>query len=77
MYDSNTWKPRSLKEFYSTYVRADLESSVQALCPYLFGDIVRLEKVQKRANKSVRSLGNYEYEERLRIQKLHSLKKQD
>ena len=43
--------------------------------PHLLGDMDRLEKVQERATKSVRGLGNYSYEERLRMLKLHSLSK--
>ena len=64
-----------LKRIYPTYERSHIESSVQAWCPYLLGDIDRLEKVQRRATKSVRDLENYAYEERLKILKLHSLSK--
>ena len=63
------------RRVYPTYVRAHLESSVQAWSPHLLGDIDRLEKVQRRATKSVRYLRNYTYEERLRMLKLHSLSK--
>ena len=52
-----------------------MENSVQAWSPHLLGDIDRLEKVQARATKSVRGLGNYSYEERLKMLKLHSLSK--
>ena len=60
---------------YPTYVMSHLESLVQAWCPYLLGNIDRLEKVQRRATKSVRGLENYTYEERLKMLKLHSLSK--
>ena len=40
------------RRIYPTYVRSHLESSVQACCLYLLGDVDRLEKVQRRATKS-------------------------
>ena len=52
------------KRIYPIYVQSHFESSVKAWCPYLLGDIDRLEKVQRRATKSVKGLGNYAYEER-------------
>ena len=57
-----------------TCVRSHLEKSVQAWGSYLLGDIDKLDKVQRRATKSVRSLENYTYEERLKILKLLTLK---
>ena len=63
------------KRIYPPYVRSHMENSVQAWSPHLLGDIDRLEKVQERATKSVRGLGNYSYEERLRMLNLHSLSK--
>ena len=62
--------PEIFKITYPTYVRSYLESSVQAWFPFLLGDIDRLTKVQRRATKLVRGLGNYAYEERLRMLKL-------
>ena len=44
-----------------------------AWCPYLLGD--RLEKVQRRATKTVIVLENFTYEERLKMLKLHSFTK--
>ena len=63
------------RRIYPTYARSHLESSVQVWCPYLLENIDRLEKVQRRATKSVRGLDNYTYEERLKMLKLHSLSK--
>ena len=63
------------RRIYPTYVRSHLESSVQTRCPYLLGDIDRLEKVQRRTSKSVRGLENYTYEERLNMLKLYLLSK--
>ena len=56
-------------------MRSHLENSVQVWSPHLLGDIDRLEKVQRRATKSVRGLRDYSYEERLKMLKLHSLSK--
>ena len=63
------------KRVYPSYVRSHLENSVQVWSPHLLGDIDRLEKVQRRATKSVRGLRDYSYEERLKMLKLHSLSK--
>jgi len=49
---------------YRTYVWPHLEYCVSIWSPSLAKDINALEKVQKRATKMVRGLGNLPYEQR-------------
>ena len=58
---------------YKTFIRPILEYCQAAWSPYLQKDIDRLENVQKRATKMVRSLSNLSYEDRLKELKLFKL----
>ena len=53
------------KKLYTTYVRSQLEFCNQAWCPYLKGDINKIEKVQRRATKTAHSMKSSKYPERL------------
>lgn len=74
----NTFKHMNteiFKKVYPSYVRSHLETSVQVWSPHLLGEIDRIEKVQRRATKSVRELRRFPYEERLKKLKLYTLSK--
>ena len=58
---------------YNTYVRAHLEYCVQVWNPYRKEDILCLEKVQRRATKTVYELKHLEYDERLHRLDLYTL----
>ena len=58
---------------YTTYVWPHLEYCVPIWSPSLAKDIDALEKVQKRATKMVRGLGNLPYEQRLKSLDLYTL----
>ena len=58
---------------YSTFVRPILESSAPAWNPHLRGDIVELEKVQKRAFRMISDMGNLSYEGKLKKLNVQSL----
>ena len=52
---------------YKSIVRPHLDYCVQAWRPNYRKDIDKLEKVQRRATWMAEGLGEYSYEERLRI----------
>ena len=58
---------------YKSIVRPHLDYCVQAWRPHYRKDIDKLEKVQRRATRMVEGLGQYSYEDRLRILGLTTL----
>ena len=60
---------------YKTLVRPHLEYCVQAWNPFYKRDIELLEKVQRRATKVIKGLGNLKYEDRLQKCNLTTLEK--
>ena len=58
-------EPRLWKNLYDSLVRPHLEYDVQAWNPHLEKDIIKIEKVQRRASKIPQGFGNLSYEERL------------
>lgn len=58
---------------YPSLVRSQMEYSVQAWSPHYRRDIIKLEKVQRRATKIVPELRNLPYEERLKTLGLTTL----
>ncbi|CAF0861169.1 unnamed protein product [Brachionus calyciflorus] len=61
------WKPKTFKILFTTNVRLHLEYGASAWNPHRIKDIKALEKVKRRARKSVPELRNKIYVERLRI----------
>ena len=59
---------------YKALVRPHLEYAHSVWCPHKKGDIVEIEKVQKRATKLIISLKTLPYKERLRKLKLPTLR---
>ncbi|XP_065640553.1 uncharacterized protein LOC136073114 [Hydra vulgaris] len=73
---NNTFKYKDkdlIKTLYCTYVRPNLEFSIQAWSPYYTKDINELEKVQRRATKMIPELRHLEYKKRLEILGLTTL----
>ena len=60
-------------KLYKSIVRPHLEYSVQAWSPYLKKDIIKLERIQRRATKMIPNLRHIPYEERLEKTKLFPL----
>ena len=65
--------PRSFTNLYKSYVRPHLEFAIQAWSPHLKKDIRTLEKVHRRATRSIHGMENLTYEERLENTGLYSL----
>ena len=63
----------NISKLYKALVRPHLEYAVQAWAPYHVNDKNRMEGVQRRATKSIPSLRNLPYDERLKKIKLYSL----
>ena len=54
------------KIFYKVFIRPKLEYACHIWSPYLVKDVLKLEKVQRRATKCVKSLAKLPYRERMR-----------
>ena len=61
------------KTLYCTYVRPNLEFSIQEWIPFYNKDINELEKVQRRATKMIPELRHLDYENRLKALDLTTL----
>ena len=68
------WTIKTFKKLHVAFVRPHLEYAIAAWCPYTKKDVKFLEKVQIRATKLVKSIGNLPYEERLKKLGLTTLK---
>ena len=68
-------EPSVIMPTFCALVRSVLEYGSVIWSPYTARDIQAVEKIQRRATKMVRGLGNFSYEERLRILNLDSLEK--
>jgi len=64
----------TFKRLYTALVRPHLEYALAVWSPYLAKHINMIESVQMRATKLVDSMGEMEYEDRLRNLKLPTLK---
>jgi hypothetical protein len=69
-----TYKTKyNVLKLYNAFVRPHLEYCIQFWSPYLRKDVIKLEKVQRRATKMIPTLRNKSYEERLLALNLFSL----
>ena len=68
---SKNW--RLWKKLYTTYVRPHLEYAVASWNPYLKGDCLKLERIQRRATKIPHCMKSLSYEERCEKMDLTSL----
>ena len=62
-------------KLFNAFVIPHLEYAIQFCSPFLRKDVIKLEKVQRRATKLIPSLRNKSYEDRLRELNLYSLEK--
>ena len=62
-----------LAQLIKTFVRPHLEYGQQACSPYLEKDIQKLEGVQRRATKLLKSIENMEYKDRLKHLNIYSI----
>ena len=62
-----------LVQLYKVFVRPHLEYCQQACSPHLIKDQNKLEQIQRRATKLVKSLKELSYEQRLKELNLYSL----
>ena len=60
-------------KLYKALVRPHLEYCIQVWNPHLKKDIETLERMQRRATRMIKGVGNLSYEERLRMCKLTNL----
>ena len=65
---------KTLRVLYTTFVRQLLEFAAPVWSPYLQGDIDMLEKVQRRATRSIPMLSKLSYESRLEKMGITTLK---
>ena len=61
----NYWTKHTFKILFSTYVRPHLEYAATVWSPYRKKDISTIEKIQRRATKTVPELRNLSYHDRL------------
>ena len=64
----------NFKALYTTYVRPHMDYCFPTVGPHMAQDILKLEKIQRRATKLVREIRNLSYEDRLRKLDLMSMK---
>jgi hypothetical protein len=65
--------PYSFTQLYKALVRSHLEYGNVIWRPHYRKDILKLEKIQKRATKCIKSISHLTYEERLKFLKLPTL----
>ena len=58
--------PEIFKTLYKIFIRPKLEYASIVWFPYLKSDIIRLEKIQRRATRCVKYLSHLPYMERMR-----------
>ena len=63
----------TLPALYKALVRPRMEYAIQAWAPYLKKDMIKLERVQRRATKLVFDIAHLPYEDRLRHLNLTTL----
>ena len=64
---------KTLLPLYKALIRPRMEFAIQAWSPYLRKDILKLEKIQRRATKLIPTLSHLPYEERLKALNLTTL----